>query len=79
MSSKAKQIILPLLAAFIWGTAFVAQDVCADKIGAFTFNTLRCFAAFIVLMAIGAAIKAVKKRRGTACCRCASGSSTTTR
>ena len=65
MSSKAKQIILPLLAAFIWGTAFVAQDVCADKIGAFTFNTLRCFAAFIVLMAIGAAIKAVKKRRGT--------------
>ena len=50
MSSRAKQIILPLIAAFIWGTAFVAQDVCADSVPAFTFNTVRCFAAFLVLM-----------------------------
>lgn len=66
MSVKAKQIILPLIAALIWGTAFVAQDVCSDRIGAFTFNTLRCFIAFVVLVALGAAIRAVAKKKGKA-------------
>ena len=62
MSQRAKQIIFPLVAALIWGTAFVAQDVCADRIGTFTFNTLRCFEAFIVLVAMGAAVKAFDRR-----------------
>lgn len=36
-----RQVVFPILAALIWGTAFVAQDVCADTIGAFTFNAAR--------------------------------------
>ena len=64
MSAKAKQIIFPLTAALIWGTAFVAQDVCADRIQTFTFNTVRCFAAFVVLMLMGLAIKTIRRRGG---------------
>ena len=33
-----RQVVFPILAALIWGTAFVAQDVCADTIGTFTFT-----------------------------------------
>ena len=47
--NQVRQVLLPLLAALIWGTAFVAQDVCADKIGAFTFNAVRFFIATIAL------------------------------
>lgn len=64
MSQKARQIVFPLAAALIWGTAFVAQDVCADRIGTFTFNTVRCFAAVIVLLLMLAAVRAFDKRGG---------------
>ena len=37
-NNQLRQVVFPILAAFIWGTAFVAQDVCADAMGAFTFN-----------------------------------------
>ena len=33
-----KGTFILLLAAFIWGTAFVAQTSAGDNIGAFTFN-----------------------------------------
>ena len=36
--NQMRQVVFPILAAFIWGTAFVAQDMCADSIGAFAFN-----------------------------------------
>ena len=36
-----KGIFILLLAAFIWGTAFVAQTSAGDNIGAFTFNACR--------------------------------------
>ena len=41
MKFQLRQYLLALLAALIWGTAFVAQDLCADRIGAFSFNALR--------------------------------------
>ncbi len=47
-----RQVVFPILAAFIWGTAFVSQDLCADYIDAFTFNSLRSFIAFFVLLII---------------------------
>ncbi|MFQ9149674.1 MAG: DMT family transporter [Eubacteriales bacterium] len=47
--NQVRQVVFPLLAALIWGTAFVAQDICADKIGAFTFNAIRFFIAAIAL------------------------------
>ena len=37
------------LAAFIWGTAFVAQVTGMDKIGPFTFNMARSIVAVISL------------------------------
>ena len=40
-NNQLRQVVFPILAAFIWGTAFVAQDVCADAMGAFTFNGTR--------------------------------------
>ena len=36
-----KGTFILLLAAFIWGTAFVAQTSAGDNIGAFTFNACR--------------------------------------
>ena len=37
-NNQIRQVVFPLLAALIWGTAFVAQDMCADVIDAMTFN-----------------------------------------
>ena len=47
-----RQVVFPLLAALIWGTAFVAQDMCADKIGPMTFNATRFLIAVVMLLII---------------------------
>ena len=39
--NQVRQVVFPILTAFIWGTSFVAQDICADVMGAFTFNASR--------------------------------------
>jgi hypothetical protein len=39
--NKAKGSIFLLIAALIWGTAFVAQSVGLSNIGNFTFNAIR--------------------------------------
>ena len=36
-----RQNVFPVLAALIWGTAFVAQSVGADYVGPFTFTAAR--------------------------------------
>ena len=41
--------LMLFLAAFIWGTAFVAQVTGMDKIGPFTFNMARSIVAVICL------------------------------
>jgi len=41
MKFRLRQYLLALLAALIWGTAFVAQDLCSGHIGPFTFNAIR--------------------------------------
>lgn len=51
-NNQLRQVVFPILAAFIWGTAFVAQDVCADAMGAFTFNGTRYYIAVLSLMSI---------------------------
>ena len=45
-----RQNILPVIAALIWGSAFVAQSVAAESIGAFTFNAARSAMAFLFLL-----------------------------
>ena len=47
-----RQVVFPILAALIWGTAFVAQDVCADTIGTFTFNAARYAIAVLALLVL---------------------------
>lgn len=40
------------LAAFIWGTAFVAQSLGMDHLGPFTFNSTRNFIAVVILLPV---------------------------
>ena len=56
-----RQVVFPILAALIWGTAFVAQDVCADTIGTFTFNAARYAIAVLALLVLIAVRSAVHK------------------
>ena len=50
--------LMLFLAAFIWGTAFVAQIAGMDRIGPFTFNMARSIVAVISLGAYLIFIKA---------------------
>ena len=52
---RFRQVVFSLLAAGIWGTAFVFQSVSADHIEPFTFNALRgvVAAAFLALVLLG--------------------------
>ena len=63
--NQMRQVVFPILAAFIWGTAFVAQDMCADAIGAFTFNATRYFIAVLALLVVIAVSDKAKKNRPT--------------
>lgn len=47
-----RQSLLLLLAATIWGTAFVAQSVGMDYVGPFTFTATRNFIGCIVLLPV---------------------------
>ena len=50
--NQMRQVVFPILAAFIWGTSFVSQDICADSMGAFTFNGTRYFIAVLSLLCL---------------------------
>ena len=50
-----------LLATVIWGSAFVSQSVGMDHIGPFTFQAVRCMAAFLGLFVVIAITDCFKK------------------
>lgn len=50
MYDKIRKSVFPLLAALIWGVAFVAQT--NNTAGAFTFNAMRSVIAFVFLIPI---------------------------
>ncbi|MBQ7506111.1 MAG: DMT family transporter [Lachnospiraceae bacterium] len=52
MSRTAKYSLLLLLAAAIWGFAFVAQSAGGDAIGPFTFNSIRNLIGVAVLVPV---------------------------
>ena len=58
-----KQNIYAVLAAFIWGTAFVAQSVGADTVTPFAFNMSRSFIATIFLCLVVFLISSHKKKK----------------
>lgn len=47
---RPKNAAMLMLAAFIWGTAFVAQSVGMDHLGPFTFNGIRNFIGGLALL-----------------------------
>ena len=59
--NRIRQNVLPVLAAFIWGTAFVAQSVGADYVEPFTFNAARSAIAFLFLLALCLVRRKVQK------------------
>ncbi len=61
-TNKIRQNVLPLITAMIWGTAFVAQSMGADYMGAFTFNTARAVIAFAFLLGL-CGLRAIYRRR----------------
>lgn len=60
---KLTGTLLLFLAAFIWGTSFVAQDVGAETIGSFTYQAVRNLMAAVVLLPIGLLSERFAKRK----------------
>lgn len=52
MNKQLKHTLLLLLAAGIWGVAFVAQSVGMDYVGCFTFTAIRNFIGVLVLVPV---------------------------
>ena len=59
-----RQNILPVVAAMIWGTAFVMQGLCAPHIPASAFNSIRFFIAFVLLSCVSRIFNAAAVKRG---------------
>ena len=59
-----RQNALPILAALIWGTAFVAQSVATPWVPPFAFNAIRSLIAAAVLLPIARAFDRAAVRRG---------------
>ena len=59
-----RQNALPVLAAFIWGTAFVAQSLAAPYVPPFAFNAIRSLIASAVLLPIANLFDRAAIRRG---------------
>ena len=62
MKQQIKSSLILLLTATIWGVAFVAQSVCMEYIGPFTFNAIRCVLGGLVLIPV---ILVLKKKKET--------------
>ena len=52
MKSKPLNSLLLVITALIWGTAFVAQSKGGDALGAYSFNCLRSFIGFLVVIPV---------------------------
>ena len=50
MNKKLISLICAILSSFIWGTAFIAQDMGMDYIGPFSFTAGRMFLGFVALV-----------------------------
>lgn len=60
--NKIRQNVFPVLAALIWGTAFVAQSVSADYVEPFTFNAARAAVAFLFLLVLCLVFRGMRRR-----------------
>lgn len=60
--NRMRQNVLPVIAAMIWGTSFVAQSVSADYVEAFTFNTARSVVAFLFLAVLCVVFRRIRSK-----------------
>ncbi len=51
-NKKRMSIVMLLITTIIWGSAFVAQDIGAKYVNSFTFNCVRFFISFIIMLPI---------------------------
>ncbi|MBR4425141.1 MAG: DMT family transporter [Oscillospiraceae bacterium] len=65
-ANAIRHVAVPLLAALIWGTAFVFQSLCARSLPPFTVNALRSFLAVGVLLPVSGLRTGALRRRGEA-------------
>lgn len=61
-----RHTVLPLLAAFIWGTAFVSQAQGAERLDAFSFNMARSFVATLFLLLVAVGLRVYRRQRALA-------------
>lgn len=61
-TSRMRQNVFAMLAALIWGTAFVAQSVGAEYVGPFTFTAARSVVAFVFLLGLCAVLRRLRKQ-----------------
>ena len=61
--NRIRQNVFPVLAAMIWGSAFVAQSIGTDYVEPFTFNAIRAAIAFLFLLAMSLILRYTKKGR----------------
>ena len=59
---KVRQVVLPLVTALIWGSAFVTQSLSAAHLGCFSFNALRAIPAVLVLLVLLAVMQRIHPR-----------------
>ena len=64
MSKQLRGSLILLVAAVIWGTAFVAQSEGMNSVGPFTFQASRMLLAFLSLLPVAAAVHMYRKKRG---------------
>jgi len=62
---QLRNTLLLICAAFIWGTAFVAQSVGSSYMGAYTFLASRSWLACVFLMGMLLVRRAGQKKRGS--------------
>lgn len=62
--NRIRHVLFPLLAAIIWGSAFVAQDMCVGKVQPLTFNAVRSYVGAAALLVVIALFR--RRRKGNA-------------
>ncbi len=50
MTKQLKSSIVLLLATTVWGSAFASQAIAMEHLGPFSFQTIRCFMAVMILL-----------------------------
>lgn len=62
-TERIRHNVLPVLTAFIWGTAFVSQDLMSRHLGAFAVNMARSAVAVVFLFLVSLGMDLYRKKK----------------